>query len=180
MTTQLTPGLILFIIIAYFLLLIGISYFTSRKNSSNENFFLAGRKSPWILVAIGMIGATLSGVTFISTPGVIGAGGLNQSYSYLQMVMGYFLGYIFIAHVLLPLYYRMQLTSIYSYLGERLGFNAYKMGSIFFLLSRIVGASLRLYLVEAPTIRESRGLTKVISCCFGIGWFCFRPFWYSF
>jgi Na+/proline symporter len=146
MIEQLTPGLILLIIAAYFLVLILISYLTS-KNADNDTFFIGGRKSPWILVAIGMIGASLSGVTFISIPGVIGAGGLNQSFSYMQMVFGYFVGYLFIANILLPLYYRLQLTSIYSYLGDRLGFYAYKMGSIFFLLSRTVGASLRLYLV---------------------------------
>ncbi len=146
MIEQLTPGLILIIIVAYFLLLITISFITSR-GADNNTFFLAGRKSPWLLVAIGMIGATLSGVTFISTPGVIGGDGLNKAYSYMQMVMGYFLGYIVIAHVLLPLYYRMQLTSIYAYLGERFGPYSYKIGSAFFLLSRIIGASLRLYLV---------------------------------
>ena len=146
MVDQLTPGIILLIIAAYFLLLISISYLTSR-NADNDTFFIGGRKSPWILVAIGMIGASLSGVTFISIPGVIGAGGLNQSFSYMQMVFGYFLGYFFIANVLLPLYYRMQLTSIYAYLGERLGIEAHKIGSIFFLLSRTIGASLRLYLV---------------------------------
>lgn len=146
MVDQLTPGIILLIIAAYFLVLIAISYLTS-KNADNDTFFIGGRKSPWILVAIGMVGASLSGVTFISIPGVIGAGGLNQSFSYMQMVFGYLLGYFFIANVLLPLYYRMQLTSIYSYLGERLGVQAYKIGSVFFLLSRTVGASLRLYLV---------------------------------
>ncbi len=146
MVDQLTPGIILLIIAAYFLVLISISYLTS-KNADNDTFFIGGRKSPWILVAIGMVGASLSGVTFISIPGVIGAGGLNQSFSYMQMVFGYLLGYFFIANVLLPLYYRMQLTSIYAYLGERLGVQAYKIGSVFFLLSRTVGASLRLYLV---------------------------------
>lgn len=146
MVDQLTPGLILMIIAIYFLGLILISYLTSR-NADNATFFLAGRNSPWFLVAFGMIGATLSGVTFISIPGVIGAGGLNQSYSYMQMVFGYLLGYLFIAHVLMPLYYRLQLTSIYSYLGERLGSNAYQVGSAFFLLSRTIGAAFRLYLV---------------------------------
>ena len=146
MVGQLTPGIILLIIAAYFLILITISYFTSR-NADNDTFFLAGRNSPWFLVAFGMIGATLSGVTFISIPGVIGAGGLNQSFSYMQMVFGYLLGYLFIAHVLMPLYYRLQLTSIYSFLDERLGTNAYKVGAAFFLLSRTIGASFRLYLV---------------------------------
>lgn len=143
---QLTPYTILGIIAAYFVVLIGISWYTSRK-AGNDSFFLADRNSSWVFVAIGMVGASLSGVTFISIPGKVGAGGLNQSFSYMQMVMGYVLGYIFIIIVLLPLYYRLGLTSIYEYLKERLGFYSYKMGAAFFLLSRIVGASFRLYLV---------------------------------
>ena len=146
MTAQLSPGIIIGIIAAYFLLLIIISYFTG-KDSGNDQFFLAGRKSPWFLVAFGMIGATLSGVTLISIPGVVGANGLNQDFSYMQMVFGYFLGYVVIAHVLMPLYYRMNLTSIYGYLGRRLGFYSYKTGAAYFLLSRTVQASFRLYLV---------------------------------
>lgn len=143
---QLTPFTILGIISAYFILLIFISWYTSRK-AGNESFFLADRNSNWVFVAIGMVGASLSGVTFISIPGAVGAGGLNQSFSYMQMVMGYVIGYIFIIAILLPLYYRLGLTSIYEYLKERLGFFSYKMGAAFFLLSRIVGASFRLYLV---------------------------------
>ncbi|MCB0476069.1 MAG: sodium:solute symporter, partial [Flavobacteriaceae bacterium] len=141
-----TPFTILGIIAAYFLLLILISWYTSRK-AGNESFFLADRNSNWVFVAIGMVGASLSGVTFISIPGAVGAGGLNQSFSYMQMVMGYVVGYIFIMFVLLPLYYRLGLTSIYEYLKERLGFYSYKVGAAFFLLSRIIGASFRLYLV---------------------------------
>lgn len=117
------------------------------KGAGNEEFFIAGRKSPWFLVAFGMIGASLSGVTFISIPGVVGQDGLNKDFSYLQMVFGYLLGYLFIAHVLMPVYYRMNLTSIYTYLEKRLGIEAYKTGSVFFLLSRIIGSSFRLYLV---------------------------------
>lgn len=143
---QLTPFTILGIIAAYFSLLILISWYTSRK-AGNESFFLADRNSNWVFVAIGMVGASLSGVTFISIPGAVGAGGLNQSFSYMQMVMGYVIGYIFIMFVLLPLYYRLGLTSIYEYLKERLGFYSYKVGAAFFLLSRIIGASFRLYLV---------------------------------
>jgi len=145
---QLTPGIILGIIAAYFLLLMVVSYFTSRKDSGNDTFFLANRQSPWLLVAIGMIGASLSGVTFISIPGVVGAGGLNMGFSYMQVVMGYLLGYAVIALVLLPLYYRLNLTSIYTYLEERFGFYSYKTGAGYFLLSRIIGASFRLYLVS--------------------------------
>jgi Na+/proline symporter len=143
---QLTPFTILGIITAYFLVLIIISWYTSRK-AGNESFFLADRNSSWVFVAIGMVGASLSGVTFISIPGAVGAGEGNQAFSYMQMVMGYVVGYIFIIVVLLPLYYRLGLTSIYEYLKERLGFYSYKMGAGFFLLSRIVGASFRLYLV---------------------------------
>jgi Na+/proline symporter len=146
MMQELTPGIILTVIIGYFLLLIGVSWFTGRK-SDNETFFLAGRNSPWLLVAIGMVGATLSGVTFISIPGVVGSGGANQAYSYMQMALGYLVGYLFIGRVLLPLYYRMNLTSIYAYLGDRFGPNSYKVGSAFFMLSRTVGASFRLYLI---------------------------------
>ncbi|MEM9921836.1 MAG: sodium:solute symporter [Bacteroidota bacterium] len=143
---ELSPLLILGIIALYFLLLVGISYLTG-KDSGNANFFLAGRKSPWYLVAFGMIGATLSGVTFISVPGVVGAGKVNMNFSYMQMVFGYLVGYLIIALVLLPVYYRYNLTSIYGYLNQRFGFYSYKIGSGYFLLSRVVGASLRLYLV---------------------------------
>ena len=146
MIQELTPATIIGVIAGYFALLMLVSYFTGR-NAGNEQFFLAGRQSPWILVAVGMIGASLSGVTFISIPGVVGAGGANQDFSYMQMVFGYLLGYFVIATVLLPLYYRMNLTSIYSYLGQRLGPSAYKTGAGYFLLSRTIGASFRLYLV---------------------------------
>ena len=146
MIQELTPTLIIGIIVAYFLLLIGVSYFTG-KNADNAKFFLAGRQSPWFIVAIGMIGASLSGVTFISIPGVVGAGKANQAFSYMQMVFGYLLGYLVIATVLLPLYYRLHLTSIYGYLEKRLGHFSYKTGAAYFLLSRVIGASFRLYLV---------------------------------
>ena len=142
----LTPETILALILGYFAVLIGISFFTG-KDAGNDQFFLAGRKSPWYLVAFGMVGATLSGVTFISIPGVVGAGGVNQSFSYMQMVFGYLFGYLIIAHVLMPLYYKLNLTSIYVYLEKRLGIAAYKTGAAYFLISRIIGASFRLYLV---------------------------------
>ena len=146
MVSTLSPVVLAAVIAAYFLLLIAISYFTGR-NASNSQFFLAGRQSPWLLVAIGMVGASLSGVSFISIPGLVGAGKANTAFSYLQMVLGYLLGYVFIAQVLLPLYYRLQLTSIYSYLEKRFGPVAYRTGASFFLLSRSVGAAFRLYLV---------------------------------
>lgn len=146
MIEQLTPTIIIGIIVAYFLVLVMVSYFTG-KDAGNAKFFLAGRQSPWYIVAIGMIGATLSGVTFISIPGVVGAGQANQAFSYMQMVFGYLLGYLVIATVLLPLYYRMNLTSIYTYLERRFGFFSYKTGAAYFLISRVIGASFRLYLV---------------------------------
>ena len=143
---SLSPGLIIGVISAYFLFLIVISYITG-KGANNETFFLANRKSPWILVAIGMIGASLSGATFISIPGVIGGDGLNMNFSYMQVVLGYLVGYFIIATILLPLYYRMNLTTIYGYLSERFGIVSYKTGAAYFLLSRIIGASFRLFLV---------------------------------
>ncbi len=143
---QITTSVFITIIVVYFSLLILISHFTSRK-SDNQTFFLNNRSSPWILVAIGMIGASLSGVTFISIPGVVGADGPNTQFSYMQMVMGYLLGYLVIATVLMPIYYRMNLTSIYGYFGERFGMNSYKTAAGYFILSRLLGASFRLYLV---------------------------------
>jgi len=137
-----SPGLILTAIIAYFLVLIAISFFTSKRDD-NDAFFLGNRKSPWYVVAFGMIGASLSGVTFISVPGWVE----SSQFSYMQMVLGYLLGYAIISFVLLPLYYRLQLTSIYTYLKQRCGQESYKAGSSLFLLSRIIGASFRLYLV---------------------------------
>jgi Na+/proline symporter len=143
---NISPGLILLIIGSYFLLLIGVSFLTSIK-ADNNTFFTANKNSPWYLVAFGMIGASLSGVTFISLPGVVGANGYNQDFSYMQMVLGYLVGYFIIATVLMPIYYRLNLTSIYGYLGERFGPYSKKIASGFFLLSRSIGASLRLYLV---------------------------------
>ncbi|MFK8056884.1 MAG: sodium:solute symporter [Saprospiraceae bacterium] len=143
---MISPGLLLAIVIGYFAVLIGISYLTAGKGD-NDTFFKAGKSSPWYLVAWGMIGASLSGVTFVSIPGVVGAGGLNQQLSYMQVVFGYLLGYVFIATVLLPLYYKLGLTSIYEYLAKRFGKSSYLTGAAFFQLSRIIGASFRLYLV---------------------------------
>ena len=130
------------IIGVYFLFLLLISYLTSRK-AGNDAFFVGERKSPWYIVAYGMIGASLSGVTFISIPGWVGA----TNFYYFQMVLGYLVGYYIIAYVLMPVYYRMNVISIYTYLKERFGVYSYKTGSIYFLLSRLMGASFRLYLV---------------------------------
>ena len=130
------------IIGVYFLVLIAIGRFTSR-NADNESFFVGNRQSPWYVVAFGMLGTSLSGVTFISVPGYVG----STQFSYLQLVLGYLLGYFVVANVLLPLYYRLNLTSIYTYLDSRFGFCSYKTGATFFLISRLIGASFRLFLV---------------------------------
>ncbi|MBL4578621.1 MAG: sodium:solute symporter, partial [Flavobacteriales bacterium] len=137
-----SPLLVLVLIAAYFLVLVLISHWTG-KDADNASFFLGNRKAPWYLVAFGMIGASLSGVTFISVPGWVGA----SQFSYMQMVLGYLVGYLVIATVLMPLYYRLNLTTIYGYLETRFGFWSYKTGALFFLISRIIGASFRLFLV---------------------------------
>src|SRR5688500_13434109 len=137
-----SSAFIIGIIAAYFCILIFISFLTSKKTDT-ESFFLANRKSPWYIVAFGMIGTSLSGVTFISLPGMV----QKAQFSYLQMVLGYLLGYLVIATILMPLYYRLNLTSIYTYLEERFGYWSYKTGAAFFLLSRTLGASIRLFLV---------------------------------
>ena len=139
---MLSPTFILLLIASYFVVLIGISFLTN-KTGSNAEFFKANNKSPWYLVAFGMIGASLSGITFISIPGTVEF----SAFSYFQVVLGYTVGYAVISLVLMPLYYRLNLTSIYTYLDERFGFYSYKTGASFFLLSRIVGASFRLFLV---------------------------------
>jgi Na+/proline symporter len=137
-----SAGLLFSFVIGYFILLLGVAWYTSR-NSNNDSFFIGNRNSNWMLVAFGMIGTSLSGVTFVSVPG--GVGGSN--FYYFQVVIGYLFGYIVIAYVLLPLYYRMNLTSIYTYLEKRFGVQAHKAGAFFFILSRVVGATARLYLV---------------------------------
>lgn len=135
--------LILLIIVAYFGLLLLIAWITGRKSSSNDAFFLGNRKSPWYIVAIGMVGSSLSGVTFVSVPGWV----RQIDMTYMQTVLGFFFGYVLIANVLLPLYYKLRLTSIYTYLETRIGRRSYKTGASFFLLSKIIGAAARLYLV---------------------------------
>ena len=136
------PNIILIIFLVYFFILLLISNFTSKKSKFND-FFNADRSSPWYLVAFGMIGTSLSGVTYISVPGEVG----NSNFTYFQLVIGYLFGYYFIAKVLLPLYYKYNLISIYTYLKNRFGIYSYKSGAFFFLLSRTVGASFRLFLV---------------------------------
>ncbi|AUS04267.1 sodium:solute symporter [Pseudotamlana carrageenivorans] len=137
-----TPTQILLLILAYFVVLILISYFTGKEDS-NDAFFKANKSAPWYLVAFGMIGASLSGVTFISVPGAVE----TKQFGYLQVVFGYFFGYLVIAYVLLPIYYKLNLTSIYTYLRDRFGRISYKTGAVAFLISRVVGASFRLFLV---------------------------------
>ena len=133
---------ILLTVIVYFVVLMVISRFTSG-GADNATFYLARRRAPWYMVAFGMIGASISGVTFISVPGMV----LTSQMTYLQMCLGFIVGYAVIAFVLLPLYYRLQLTSIYTYLGQRLGNRSYQTGAWFFLLSKMVGASVRFYVV---------------------------------
>jgi len=137
-----SPTILLIFVVCYFLILLGVAWYTSR-NSNNDSFFIGNRNSNWMLVAFGMIGTSLSGVTFVSVPGTVGASG----FTYFQVVIGYFIGYFIVAYVLLPLYYRLNLTSIYSYLQTRFGTTSYKTGALFFIISRTLGATARLYLV---------------------------------
>ena len=161
-----SPALLFSFVIGYFAILLVVAYYTSR-NANNESFFIGNKSSNWMVVAFGMIGTSLSGVTFVSVPGAVGkpfgAGGF-EGFSYFQVVIGYVIGYVVIAYVLLPLYYRLNLTSIYNYLSKRLGFASYKTGASFFILSRTLGATARLYLVVAI-------LQDTILSSFGV------PFW---
>lgn len=129
-------------VIGYFVLLLVVAWYTSR-NSNNDSFFIGNKSSNWMLVAFGMIGTSLSGVTFVSVPGTVGSAG----FAYFQVVIGYLIGYLLIAFILLPLYYKLNLTSIYNYLQQRFGMVSYKTGALFFLISRTLGATARLYLV---------------------------------
>jgi len=133
--------LILIVIILFFGMLMGVSFFTSR-GANSETFFTGNRRSPWYLVAFGMIGSTISGVTFISVPGEVG----HSAWTYLEFLFGNFLGYWVVALVLIPIYYRLRLVSIYTYLDQRFGMRSYKTGAFFFLISQTIGASFRLYL----------------------------------
>lgn len=142
-TNRMNGIFILITIIIYFGILLGISRITAHSHSDNDAFFRGNRQSPWYIVSFGMIGASLSGVTFVSVPGMV----KNIDMTYMQTCMGFFFGYLIIAHVLLPLYYRLNLTSIYTYLGQRIGRYSYKTGASFFLISKMLGAAARLYLV---------------------------------
>ena len=137
-----SPVVLFFYVLAYFIILLTVAWYTGR-NSNNESFFIGNRNSNWILVAFGMIGTSLSGVTFVSVPGAVA----KDAFSYFQITLGYLIGYVVISFVLLPMYYRLQLTSIYHFLQGRLGNYSYKTGASFFILSRTLGATARLYLV---------------------------------
>jgi Na+/proline symporter len=139
-----SPALLFCILIAYFALLLGVAWATSR-NANNDSFFIGNKSSNWMLVAFGMVGTTLSGATFISVPGAVGL----DAFGYGQVLIGYVVGYVAVVYLLLPLYYRLKLTSIYTYLDGRLGRRAYQSGAGFFILSRLFGATARLYLVVA-------------------------------
>ncbi|MCE3262145.1 MAG: sodium:solute symporter [Pseudoduganella sp.] len=151
-----SPVSLFLVVLAYFGLLLGVAWATSR-NANNDSFFIGNKSSNWMLVAFGMVGTTLSGVTFISVPGAVGRDG----FGYLQIMLGYTLGYIAVTFVLLPLYYRLKLTSIYHYLDVRLGRRSYQSGAAFFIISRTLGATARLYLVVnilQATILDSLGV----------------------
>jgi Na+/proline symporter len=143
-----SSSLLFAFVIGYFLLLLVVAWRTSR-HSNNDSFFIGNRNSNWMLVAFGMIGTSLSGITFVSVPGTVGdfAGEGHKAFGYLQVIIGYWIGYLVIAFVLLPLYYRLHLTSIYNYLSSRFGTVAYRTGALFFIISRTVGATARLYVV---------------------------------
>ena len=134
--------MVLLTVLAYFAVLLGISRLTSRR-ADNETFYRARRRAPWYMVAFGMIGASISGVTFVSVPGMV----LTSQMTYLQLCLGFIVGYLVVAYVLLPLYYRLNLTSIYAYLGQRLGRRAYQTGAWFFLLSKMTGSAVKFYVV---------------------------------
>ena len=139
---MINPFFILSLVVGYFLVLLLIAHFTSKEDS-NQSFFNANRNSPWFLVAFGMVGASLSGVTFISVPGWVE----SSQFTYFQVVMGYLVGYFVVAFVLLPVYYKNNVTSIYEYLNTRLGKNSHRAGAFFFFVSRVLGAAFRLFLV---------------------------------
>ena len=158
-----SPVFLFFVVLAYFGLLLAVAWATSR-NATNDSFFIGNKRSNWMLVAFGMVGTTLSGVTFISVPGAVGRDG----FGYVQIMLGYVLGYLTVAYVLLPLYYRLKLTSIYHYLDVRLGRRSYQSGAAFFILSRTLGATARLYLVVnilQATLLDSLGVPFWLTNC---------------
>lgn len=154
-------------ILAYFCILLVFSRFTSRR-ATNSTFYRADRRSPWYMVAFGMIGASISGITFVSVPGMA----VKTDMTYLQMCFGFILGYLIVAFVLLPVYYRLNLTTIYTYLQTRLGRWAYKTGSSFFLLSKLIGAAVRFYVVCIILQRfvlDQLGIPFLVTVVFMVG-----------
>lgn len=137
-----TTTVVLIVIVLYFAMLFGVSWLTTRKSAGKGDFFVGDKRSPWYVVAIAMIGTSISGVTFISVPGMVAV----SQFSYMQMVLGFVAGYVVVAYVLLPLYYRLNMYSIYGYLEQRFGLRAYRTGSVFFLLSKFLGCGVRMYL----------------------------------
>lgn len=137
-----TPVTIIITVVAYFLLLFTVSYLSGRK-ADNQGFFVGNRKSKWYVVAVATMGSFISGVTFVSVPGMVA----DKSFSYLQMVMGFIVGQFVIAFILIPLFYKMNLVSVYQYLEDRFGAKSYKTGAWFFFISKMLGASVRLFLV---------------------------------
>ncbi|MFZ4542467.1 MAG: sodium:solute symporter [Saprospiraceae bacterium] len=176
MSSTYLPYIILGVIAAYFLILTGISNWVSKGSADNDTFFLANRRAPWFLVTIGLIGASISGVTFVSIPGKVGTTGLNQAFSYLQLVFGYVAGYIVIALVLMPVYYKMKLVSIYGYLENRFGLRTYKTGAAFFLISRTIGTAFRMFLmvlILQQFALSPLGVPVYVTafCCIFLVWF---------
>lgn len=156
-----SPALLFSFVVAYFVILLIVAWYTGR-NSNNESFFIGNRNSNWMLVAFGMIGTSLSGVTFVSVPGAVG----RDAFTYFQITLGYLIGYLTIAYVLIPLFYRLQLTSIYNYLNTRFGKASYKTGASFFILSRTLGATARLFLVVRilqETILQTFGVPFIVT-----------------
>lgn len=149
----LSPTALLAVIVIHFLLLAAISHLSSH-NTSNASFFVANRNGPWWLVGIGTVGATISGITFVPVPGAVGTTGVNKDFSYMQFVLGTMVGYLVTAYILLPVYYRMNLVSVYGYLESRFGPTAQKTGAVFFMVARIVGSSLRLYRQNTSVLPE--------------------------
>ena len=140
---------IILTVLTYFVALFALSRLTSRR-ATNETFYRADRRSPWYMVAFGMVGASISGVTFVSVPGMV----LASQMTYLQLCLGFILGYVTVALVLLPLYYRLNLTTIYTYLGQRLGRRSYQTGAWFFLLSKMTGAAVTLYIIRRRAVKR--------------------------
>ena len=162
-----SPYIVISIIIAYFAIIFAVSYFSARKSSTSD-FFQGGKSSPWWVVAFGMIGTTLSGVTFISVPGMV-AGAAKMTY--FEVILGNFLGYILIMHFLLPLYYRLNLTSIYGYIQQRIGHTSYKTSAVLFLISKLIGAGFRLFIVALVlqiTVFEPLGLPFALNAIISV------------